>query len=79
MRATNFHELMRVHEAQHIVRVGKFMCEASLARKESRFVPYHYRTDFPEQNDDDYCGLIILRRGRGTDIEATFQKLEYHL
>lgn len=79
LRAGSFHELMRVHEAQHIIKVGMFMCQASLARKESRFVPYHYRTDFPEQNDNDYCGLIILRKGTGAGIESRFQKLEYNL
>ena len=53
------------------------MCWASLARKESRFPPYHYRTDFPEQNDDEFCGLIVVRKGRNSGIETRFQKLEY--
>ena len=79
LRAGNFHELMRVHEAQHIIKVGKLMCEASLARKESRFAPYHFRTDYPEQNDQDYCGLIVLSKGRKKEIETRFQKLEYNL
>jgi adenylylsulfate reductase subunit A len=79
LKADNFHELMRVLESQHIIKVGKLMCEASLARKESRFPPYHYRTDFPCQNDDDYCGLIVLKKGRGGDIETRFKKLEYRL
>jgi len=79
LKAVNFHELMRVHEARHIIRVGKIMCEASLARKESRFAPYHYRVDYPEQNDQDYCGLIVVARGRDQEIDTRFQKLEYHL
>jgi len=78
LRADNTHELMRVHEAQHIIEVGKIMCQASLARKESRFPPYHYRTDFPELNDDEFCGLIVVRKGRNSVIETRFQKLEYH-
>jgi adenylylsulfate reductase subunit A len=79
LRADNTHELMRVHEAQHIIEVGKIMCQASLARKESRFPPYHYRTDFPEQNDEEFCGLIVVRKGRNSGIETRFQKLEYLL
>ena len=48
LKANNLHELMRCHEAMNIQSVAKIVAHAALARKESRFVPYHYRSDYPE-------------------------------
>jgi succinate dehydrogenase/fumarate reductase flavoprotein subunit len=79
MTATNLHELMRVHEASNMLKVAKICCHASLARKESRFIPYHHRSDYPEQNDRDFCGLIIVRKGKDVEIQTRFEKLEYNI
>ncbi|MCJ7595736.1 MAG: hypothetical protein MUO52_13295, partial [Desulfobacterales bacterium] len=51
LKADNMHELMRVHEAANIQQVAKITAAAALARKESRFPPYHYRADFTERDD----------------------------
>jgi adenylylsulfate reductase subunit A len=77
LAASNFHNLMRVHEAQNLLRVGMICCTASLTRKESRFIPYFYRSDYPEQNDNDYCGLILVKRGKEAEIETRFLPLNY--
>jgi adenylylsulfate reductase subunit A len=79
LKANNFHELMRVHEAQSLLNVGMLCCTASLVRKESRFIPYYYRNDYPEQNDKDYCGLILLKKRKNTEIETYFHPLEYNI
>jgi len=75
--ADNYHELMRAHEAMNIQQVAKITASAALARKESRFSPYHYRADFPETDDDKYCGLIVVKKGREGDITTRFEALSY--
>jgi len=77
--AQNFHELMRVHEAQSLLKVGMICCVASLARKESRFAPYHFRSDYPERNDQDFCGLVLVRKGKSGEIVTGFHRLEYRV
>lgn len=79
LKANNFHELMRVHEAQNLLKVGMICCAASLVRKESRFIPYHYRSDYPEQNDRDFCGLILVKKRGDSEMETSFHQLEYHI
>ena len=73
--ARNYHELTRVLETEQIWLVGRMMCTASLARKETRFGVYHHRTDYPETKPE-YDGQIVLWK---TDqgIETEFKKLNY--
>jgi len=73
--ADNFHELMRVHEAMNIQQVAKLTATAALTRRESRFSPYHHRADFPETNDAQYCGLIVVNKGRDGNIATRFEPL----
>lgn len=75
IRAQNYHELMRVHETYQIMQVAKMMCTASLARKETRFGVYHYRTDYPETRAE-YEGQIILQK-KDKGIRTEFKKLDY--
>jgi adenylylsulfate reductase subunit A len=75
IRAENYHELMRVLETDQIVQVAKMMCKASLARKETRFGVYHYRTDYPETNKE-YEGQIVLWKTEQR-IKTAFEKLDY--
>lgn len=73
--ARNYHEVMRVLESHEILQVGKIMCTASLARKETRFGIYHNRVDHPETNEE-FEGQIVVRKGEG-GIRTSFRKLEY--
>jgi len=77
MKAGNLHELMRVHEAMNIQQVAKITASAALERKESRFQPYHYRADFPETDNKNYCGLIVVKKGEGGRIITRFEPLSY--
>jgi len=77
MKAGNLHELMRVHEAMNIQQVAKITASAALERKESRFQPYHYRADFPETDNKNYCGLIVVKKGEGGRIVTRFEPLYY--
>jgi adenylylsulfate reductase, subunit A len=77
MKAGNLHELMRVHEAMNIQQVAKITASAAIERKESRFQPYHYRADFPETDNKNYCGLIVVKKGEGGRITTRFEPLYY--
>ena len=77
MKAGNLRELMRVHEAMNIQQVAKITASAALERKESRFQPYHYRADFPETDNKNYCGLIVVKKGEGGRIVTRFEPLYY--
>ena len=76
LKANNLHELMRCHEAMNIQSVAKIVAHAALARKESRFIPYHYRSDYPETNDD-WCGLVAVRKDGEKGIATRFERLHY--
>jgi succinate dehydrogenase/fumarate reductase flavoprotein subunit len=57
---------MRCLETGNLVTVGEIMTQAALARKESRFIPYHYRVDYPQTDDERWCGQIAVWQECGT-------------
>ncbi len=70
VKAKDYHELMRALETASLMRVAGLMADAALYRKESRFVPYHHRLDYPDRDDQNWCGQVVVFRGReGTQIE----------
>lgn len=77
LKADNMHELMRTHEAMNIHQVAKISAMAALARKESRFQPFHYRADFPETDDEKYCGLTVIRKQDNGEITTHLDRLQY--
>ncbi len=77
LKANNMHELMRCHESMNIQQVAKIMAHAALARKESRFAPYHYRADYLETDNDNYCGLIGISKGGNGQAKTRFEPLDY--
>jgi succinate dehydrogenase/fumarate reductase flavoprotein subunit len=66
---------MRVSEAYQIMQVGKMMCHASLARKETRFNVYHHRTDFPETNPEFDGQIVVQKTKKG--MKTSLKKLDY--
>ena len=79
LKAGNLHELMRVHEAISIQETAKITASAALARKETRFPPYHFRADYPETDDENFCGLIVVKKGGNDTIATRFEPLSYDL
>jgi adenylylsulfate reductase subunit A len=77
LKANNLHELMRVHEAMNIQQVAKITATAALARRETRFPPYHYRADFTQTDDENFCGLIVVKKGPDGEIATRFERLTY--
>ncbi len=76
IKAGNVHELMRTHETASLVKVGEIMARAALFRKESRFIPYHYREDFPETDNRTWCGQVLIQK-KGEEIKTEFKPLKY--
>ena len=76
LKADNLHELMRCHEAMNIQSMAKIVAHAALARKESRFIPYHIRSDHPE-TDEEWCGLVAVRKNGDNGVAPRFERLHY--
>ena len=72
MKAIDLHELMRTHECRAILSVGKIMATTALFRTESRNKPYHHRLDFPETDNDNWCGLVVVRK-EGSELSCSFE------
>ncbi len=65
MSARNLHDLMRVHEARHLLIVGKLVARGAIERRESR--GWHQRDDFPNE-EQRFRGHIILKRDGDDEI-----------
>lgn len=74
MKAEDFHELMRAHETRSLLQIGKMMGNAALFRTESRNKPYHHRLDFPETDNEKWCGLVVLRKEQ-EEISCSFEPI----
>ena len=80
MKVEDLHELMRSQETRSILEVGKISATAALYRKESRNKPYHYRLDYPETDDENWCGLVAVQKsGPNSDsaYECSFDPIRY--
>lgn len=77
IKAANLHELMRTHEAFNIQQVAKITATAAMERKETRFPPYHYRADYLETDDKNYCGLMVVKKGSVGEITTRFEPIVY--
>jgi len=68
MIARNAHELLRALEVQSIMDCADMAAHASLFREESRWGLYHWRTDFPEKDNENwFCHTLLSKRdGRMT-------------
>lgn len=76
IKANNSHELMRTLETASLIKVGEIMTHAALFRTESRFIPYHYREDYPQTNDAEWCGQVLVAQKDGR-ITTEFKPLTY--
>ena len=76
IKARNLHELMRAMETESLIKVGEVLTEAALFRTESRFIPYHYREDYPETDNLHWCGQVLVTQ-RGEKIVTQFKPILY--
>lgn len=61
----DMHDLFKTYEVANIIQCATLSATASLERTESRWLPWHYRTDFPEKNDEQWLKHIVLSQGEG--------------
>ena len=63
MIARNAHELLRALEVQSIMDCADMAAHASLYREESRWGLYHWRTDFPEKDNENwFCHTLLSKQ-----------------
>ena len=72
MRVENHHELMRATEFKDLLLIGRLVATGALARRESRMGLSHLRGDYPNQDDKNFHGSIILKKKEG-GIKVTFR------
>ena len=72
MKAENYHELMRTTEFKDLLLIGRLVATGALARRESRMGLSHLRGDYPNQDDKNFHGSIILKKKNG-EIKVTFK------
>ena len=65
MIARNAHELLRALEVQSIMDCADMAVHASLYREESRWGLYHWRTDFPEKDNENWFCHTLLSKQNG--------------
>jgi adenylylsulfate reductase subunit A len=62
LRARDYHELMRAHEACNIREVAEMVATAALERRESRGSYSHFRADFPKPDNLNWRKMIVLKK-----------------
>jgi len=72
----DIHDLFKVYEVENIIQCATLSAVASKERTESRWGPWHYRSDYPESNDDQWLKHIVLTRGeRPDDVRITHKDI----
>jgi succinate dehydrogenase/fumarate reductase flavoprotein subunit len=68
-QVTKWMQLIRYLELQNMLLVSEMVCRAALLRTESR--GSHYRSDYPEEDNNDWLKNIVLHKGEsGMRLEA---------
>jgi succinate dehydrogenase / fumarate reductase flavoprotein subunit len=57
---------MEAIEVPFMIRTGLLVAHAALCRKESR--GSHYRTDFPEKNDEEWLRNVVVKKNKDGDV-----------
>jgi adenylylsulfate reductase subunit A len=60
--AKTYHDLCRSQEVYNMVTAARCMVTAALHRTESRFGQCHYRLDFPETDDRNWLGQVVVMK-----------------
>lgn len=64
IQVRDYHELSRFKEIQFILDCAELSAHAALERKESRWGWFHYRTDYPEKDDENWLIHVVLEYGK---------------
>ncbi len=63
VRVESTHDLFKSMEVENIINCATLSATASKDRAESRWHPWHYRSDYPERNDEKWLKHIVLTMG----------------
>ncbi len=63
---------MEAIEVPFMLRAGLLVAHAALLRKESR--GSHYRTDFPDRNDEEWLRNVVIKRNKDGDVDIKMEK-----
>lgn len=73
-RVADVHDLFKCLEVENIIQSATMCAIASKERKESRWMPWHYRTDYPEKNDAEWKKHIVLTCGEvPEDVRVSYR------
>ncbi|MCK5297608.1 MAG: fumarate reductase/succinate dehydrogenase flavoprotein subunit [Candidatus Heimdallarchaeota archaeon] len=64
IQVRDYHELSRFEEIKFILDCMELSTYAAMERKESRWGWFHYRTDYPLQDDDNWLTHVVLELGK---------------
>ena len=76
VRVGDAHDLFKAYEVENIIDCATLSAVASKERKESRWLPWHYRSDFPKKDDANWLKHIVLTRGTEPgDVRVTYRDI----
>jgi len=76
VRVGDAHDLFKAYEVENIIDCATLSAVASKERKESRWLPWHYRSDFPKKDDANWLKHIVLTRGQEPgDVRVTYSDI----
>ena len=67
VRVRTAHDLFKVYEVENIIQCAALSARASIARKESRWGMWHFRSDYPERNDGDWRKHVVVSMGESPE------------
>ena len=74
--ARSYHELMRAIEIQDILDIAEIHTQSAIIRNETRWPPSHHRLDYPEKDDINWYGNVIVASKKNGKVNFTIEKLE---
>jgi adenylylsulfate reductase subunit A len=77
VKAETYHDLCRTQEVYNMLTVARCMITAARFRKESRFGQCHQRLDFPETDDRNWLGQVIIEMNDQGKVQPGFFPLTY--
>ena len=73
---SNIHDLFKSLEIDNIIQCATLSAVASKARTESRWIPWHYRSDFPETDNEKWLKHVVLTQGETpADVQVAFKNI----
>lgn len=77
VRIKSNHDLFKAFELENIILSARLAAAASLERRETRWVPWHLRSDYPEKGGDEWLKHIVLTMGEApADVKVSHQEIQ---